>query len=231
MARKINTEKVKKKGKKKKIFIILLFIIVVAVLSVFLYKRFTAGGRGPQTVAKVLSSIDEYQYTLTDKDSDYYKKEYKELEKILGGDVDEKEYATQVAKLFVIDLYTLSTKINKYDIGGYEFYYNEKVEMYEQKVMDTLYSQMEDDTYGDRKQDLPKVKNVEIVSAEEAEYTMGEEKVAAYQVKVKITYEKDMGYDDEATLMICKEKGIRWSVVDIQPTLNPKYDTNKEKKK
>lgn len=225
MARKIKTEKVKKKNKKKKIIIAILFIIVVGVLSFFLYKRFNTDSNVPKTVAKVLSSVDEYNYTLTDQDSSYYKSEFEELKKILNeGTVDEKAYATQVAKMFAIDLYSMKTKINKYDIGGYEFYYNEKVEMYGQKVMDTIYSQLEDNTYGDRKQELPLVKEVTVVSAEESDYTIGDGAVLAYQVKVNITYEKDMGYDTEATLMVCKENGIRWSVVDFQPTLEPEYE-------
>lgn len=225
MARKIKTEKVKKKNKKKKIIIAILFIIVVGVLSFFLYKRFNTDSNVPKTVAKVLSSVDEYNYTLTDQDSSYYKSEFEELKKILNeGTVDEKAYATQVAKMFTIDLYSMKTKINKYDIGGYEFYYNDKAEMYGQKVMDTIYSQLEDNTYGDRKQDLPLVKEVTIVSNEESDYTIGDGAVLAYQVKVKITYEKDMGYDTEATLMVCKENGIRWSVVDFQPTLEPEYE-------
>lgn len=230
MARKIKTEKVKKKNKKKVIIIVILFVILVGGLSFFLYKRFAGGTKGPQTVVKVINSLDEYGYSLTDQDSSYYKGEFEELKKILNADsVDEKAYTSQVAKMFVIDLYTMSTKINKYDIGGYEFYFKDKNEQYSQKVMDTIYGQLEDNTYGDRKQELPVVKGVEVLSNEESQYDMNDGTVAAHQVKVKITYEKDLGYDTEGTLMICKEDGLRWSIVDYQPTLEPKYEVKKGK--
>lgn len=174
---------------------------------------------------KVLDSLDEYGYSLSDKDSKYFKKEYEELKKILNEDkVDEKAYATQVAKLFTIDLYTLSTKINKYDVGGFEYYYDTKKDMFEQKVIDTLYSTLLDDTYGDRKQVLPEVTSVTVVSSEEIKYKLGDSEVNGYLVKLEMTYDSDMGYDNEASVVVCKENGIRWSVVDFQPTLKPKYE-------
>jgi len=89
--------------------------------------------------------------------------------------------------------------------------------------MDTIYSSVADNTYGDRKQDLPEVKSVETVSTEEQEYKINDESNTCYLVKLKIDYTKKLGYDDEASVVVCKENDIRWSVVDIQPTLNPKY--------
>ncbi|HAB67385.1 MAG TPA: hypothetical protein DCE23_08465 [Firmicutes bacterium] len=225
MVRKIKTEKVKKKNKVKKFILVLLFIIVIGGLSFFLYKKFDVDDTKPKTVPKVLSSLDGYNYTLTDKDSSYYKSEFEELKKILNNDkVDEKAYAAQVAKMFVIDLYSMKTKINNLDVGGYEFYYaGPRAEVFAQKVVETIYSQLEDNTYGDRKQELPLVKEVKIISSEEADYRLGKETVFAYKVKLNITYEKDMGYDTEGTVMVCKEDGMRWSVVDYQPTLEPDY--------
>ena len=37
--------------------------------------------------------------------------------------IDEEAYALSIAKLFIIDLYTMNNKINKYDIGGIEYVY------------------------------------------------------------------------------------------------------------
>ncbi len=225
MARKIETDKVKKKGKKKKIAIALLVIAIIGLLVFIGIKIIPGNDKGTQTVVKVLSSLDEYGYTLTDQDGEYYKKEFKKLEEILRANpIDEKAYNEQVAKMFVIDLYTMSTKLNKYDIGGYEFYYRDKVDMFSQKVMDTLYSQMEDNMYGDRKQELPEIKEVTVVSVEESQYMLKDGTVPAYQVKLNMTYVKDMGYDTKGTVMLCKEDGVRWSVVDYQATLDPEYD-------
>jgi len=113
--------------------------------------------------------------------------------------------------------------MNKYDVGGTEFYFANKKAMLEQKAMDTLYSTIADNTYGDRKQELPEINNVETISTEKTTYNLNDEKVDAYLVKLKWTYVKDMGYDKEASIILCKENDKRWSVVDLQPTLNPKY--------
>lgn len=224
MARKIKTEQEKKK-RAKKVILALVVIILLGIGIFFGVKHFFKDDTHKTVVeVKELDNLSEYGYTLTDKDSKYFKAEYENLKKLLtSGDVDEKEYATQVAKMFTIDLYTLSTKINKYDVGGMEYYYQTKKDMFEKKVMDTLYSTLLDDTYGDREQVLPTVTKVEVVSAEETKYSLGDKEVDGYLVKVNISYDSAMGYDDEASIVVCKEEGIRWSVVDFQPTLNPEY--------
>ncbi len=225
MARKVKTEQDKKK-KKKKVIVISLIILIVIVALGFVCWKFVfnkSDNRTPQQVT-ILDNMEEYEYTLSDKDSNYYKKEYELLKDLLKGDsVDEKEYSTLVARLFTIDLYTLSTKVNMYDVGGSEFYFKDKKTMFEQKVMDTLYSTMLDNTFGDRKQELPEVNSIETVSVEETSYKLNDKEVDGYLVKLNIGYVKDLKYDNEASVVVCKEDGVRWSVVDFQPTLNPKY--------
>lgn len=231
MARKIVTEKDKKNKKKKNYFTAIAIVLIVGLGGLALWKFVLDKAPQEAQVIKVLDSIDEYGYSLNDKDSKLFKTEYEELRTILQSDkINEQEYATKVARLFVIDFYTLSTKLNKYDIGGNEFFYTDKKEMFEQKAMDTMYSTVNDDTYGDRKQELPEIKSIETVSTEPTTYTLGDKKVDGYLVKLKMTYVKTMGYDDEASIVICKEEdGPRLSVVDFQPTLNPKYSTTNKK--
>jgi len=224
MARQIETEK-KKKKKRRKIFCVLLLIIGLGVLGYFGYKYIKGLNNRNAVEIKTLDSNDIYGYSLKDNDSKYYQQEYEVLKEILNADsIDTKEYATQVAKLFVIDLYTMTTKVNKYDIGGSEFFYKDKKEMFEQKVMDTLYYTLLDNTYGDRKQELPEVKEVTIESSELSTYELEDEEVDAYVIKLNISYVKDLKYDSVASVVVCQEKGeIRWSVVDYQPTLSPSY--------
>lgn len=229
MARKVKTEKKKKKSKIK-IIIVIILLLLVCVGGFFGYKKFFKKEPNKKPVAvKVLDHLEEYGYSISDRDTKYYKEEFESLKKLLNSkDVDEKEYATFVARLFVNDLYTMSSKINKYDVGGTEFYYKDNVTMFNKKVMDTIYATLLDDTYGDRKQDLIEVNNVETVSVEETNYLVGNEKVDGYLVKLKWTYVSDMGYDDEGSVVVVKEhEGPRWSVVDFQPTLNPKYESKK----
>lgn len=220
-------EKVKSEGKKsnKKLILIVVISIIIGISSFVIWK-FVFDKDAPKTVVQIkeLDNLEEYNYTLTDKDTKYFESEYEILKDLLTKDeVDEEKYVTQVARMFTIDLYTMSTKVNKYDVGGIEYYYVTNKKMYEQKVIDTLYSSMLDDTYGDRKQELPEIKNIETISIEKINYMLGDKEVTGYLVKLEMEYVKDLGYDTEASLIVCKEDGNRWSVVDFQPTLKPVY--------
>ena len=224
--KKDKVKKEKKSGKGKKVLITLLVLILIAGAGFGAYKLFfDKGGKKSVVEIKVLDSLDDYGYTLSDKDTTLFKEEYNILKDLLNEkNIDNEKYAKQVAKLFVIDLYTISTKVNKLDIGGSEYYYLDKVTMFEKKVMDTLYYHLEDNTYGDRKQELPEVKSVEILSVEETKYKIGNKEKDAYLVQLEWTYVEDMGYDSEASIVLCKEDGVRLSVVDFQPTLEPEYE-------
>ena len=240
MARKILTEKEKKKRRKKRIFWIFFLLVLLGVGGYFGYRFIDKKLHPPAVEKKEIDKVEtkdfNYDYVLSDLDSKYYQAEFKKLKDILMADeVDIKAYAEQEARLFVIDLYTMSTKINKYDVGGNEFFHADRREMFDKKVMDTLYSIMLDNTYGDRKQELPEVKNVTTVSVSEIDYTLDTNEkdennkgkindVPGYLVKLKIEYVKNLGYDTEAAVIIIQENGGRkWSIVDYKPTLNPKY--------
>ena len=73
MARVVQTEKVKK-GKKNKILIIVGIILVLVVASLLLYKFFFKKGESRTRIeVKVLDSMEEYGYSLSDNDSKFYK--------------------------------------------------------------------------------------------------------------------------------------------------------------
>ena len=240
----VKEKKEKKKSKVKVIttLIIILVLLAGATCSVifipavndFVTGIFKKDKKGEVVEIKVLDSLDDYGYSLSDKDSLYFKKEYNVLKDILNkDDFTDEEYATQVAKVFVIDLYSIDTKVNKLDIGGSEYYYLDKVSMYEKKVMDTLYSHLLDNTYGDREQELPEVKEAKVVSTDAMKYKMGDKEKDAYLVKLEWSFEKDMGYDTKGSVVLVKEettetsKKERISVVDFQPTLTPNYNVKK----
>lgn len=228
MVRKVKTEKTKKRKIGKVILYIFIVLLAVGVLGgtgYFVYKSLAKDESKKKVVENVvLDSLDEYGYSLSDNDTDLFKGEYNILKDILNADkINEKDFATQVAKLFVIDLYTMTTKANKLDIGGSEYFYINKVSMFEKKAMDTLYSNLLDNTYGDRKQELPEVSGVEVVSTDPMKYSVDGVVKDGYLVKLKWTYKVDMGYDTQGSVVLCKEDGIRMSVVDFQPTFSPKY--------
>ena len=195
------------KKKKKIITFISIVLIVVLVVGIFIY--FYLNKNKEEVVdtkeVTILNSIDEYGITLSDVDTELYKTEYESLKKnIDSGKIDMEEYAKSVAKLFIIDLYTLNNKINKYDVGGAEVVYPNIVDNYRLNVEDTLYKYMEDNSKGNRKQQLPEVKSIKVDSIKSDKYTIkSEDKTySAYKVELSWTYVKDLNYDDEATLMI-----------------------------
>ncbi len=243
-----------KKSKKKVVFIVLFFLVLIGVLVFFGYKYLFTGDK-KKINAKVVDSIDKYGYTVSDMDSAYYKEEFAKLKDILNKkDYDSKEYATEVARLFVIDLYTMSTKINKYDVGGREYFYNTRADMHNLKVMDTIYSTLKDDTYGDRKQELPEIIKVNTERVEESDYKFIEDVIIdpetgnntcrenyeiskndnrkcvrqedlVYVVELTMEYKKDLDYDTEASVVVAKEEDSeRWSVVEYKPELGAFLD-------
>ncbi len=239
-----------KKSKKVKIIVIILILIILGVGGYFGYNYLSSSNGKKKITVKVLDSIEEYGYSIKDRDSELFKNEYEVLKKILNEkELDEKAYAEQVAKMFIIDLYSINSKINKYDVGGRDYFYNTKVDMYDLKVMDTIYSNLLDDTYGDRKQDLPEVKSIEIKDTKEDTYTFVENVIVdestgasscptnftrsknnnskcvkdvdkVYVINLEWDYVSDMGYDDKASVIVAKEDGKRWSVVEYKPKLD-----------
>ena len=216
MARVVKTEQQKKKSKIKTVLIVLAVILVIVGGGFAVYKLvFDKEEKVKQEIIEI-DNLKDYGYTLTDNDSKYFKSEFEELKKIINGkEIDEETYVTQVAKMYAIDLYSLNTKVNKYDIGGLEYYHVNKKDMYELKVMDTLYSIVLDNTFGDRKQELPEVSGVEVLNVKESTYKLGDKKVDSYEVQLTLTYVKDMGYDKNVTVTLVKENDSnRWSVVE-----------------
>ena len=233
MARKIKTEKEvnkKKRGVVGKIILILITIalivfMVLLAMGAFLHKGplkgWFKGNNNVPIEVKVLDEVKDFGYTISDRDTAYDKEEFGKLKEIINAkEIDQAKYAEYVARMFVNDLYTMSTKVNKYDVGGIEFYHVGDLDDFTKSVMETLYKTMLDDTYGTRDQKLPEVKSVETVSVKETTYTIDGTKLDGYEIKLKWTYVNDMGYDSEGTVIVVKEgNSERLSVVDYQNKL------------
>lgn len=200
-----------KKQKRKDWFKGILLIIILFLLAALVLYGYGYLMRNKNEVVnstKVYDSIEKYGYTLNDNATEYYKKEFDAL-KIIDND---KDVATQVAKLFVIDLYSINYKINKYEVTSMQYFYSDKRDMHRQKVLDTIYRYVEDNSYDDRKQELPEVKEVNVKEEKEDTYKMGEDKKDSYVVTLGITYVKDLGYDKLAEVTLVKD-GDNFSVV------------------
>lgn len=207
--------------KKYKIGMTLIAILIILVSIVGLSKLFLKEDKEskPKIETKIISNIEKYGYTLDDRDTKYMKETFKELESVLNAEeINEEEYAKILSKLFIIDFYTLSNKINKYDVGSLEYILNDKREMFKSKAMDTIYSDIYDNTYMDRVQELPEITKVEIVDFKEEEIEINKETIESYKVTMHFTYKKELGYDKEGTLNLVKNNN-KLEVVMYNPKI------------
>lgn len=193
--------------KRYKIGLIIIGILLVVAVAFGVAKIFfpKEEEKGEVNVSSVISNITDYGYTLDDRDTDYMKELFKELETILNeSEVDYQAYAETLAKLFVTDFYTLDNKINKYDVGSLEYILSSSVDMFRQKAVDTIYRDILDNTYRDRIQDLPEITNVNIINTEEVTYTLNDEEVDAIKITMNYEYKEDLGYDTEGTIYLVR---------------------------
>lgn len=192
--------------------LILLGVGLFAFLGIKLYKDFIYK-EAPKETNKKLDMIELYGYTLEDTDTQIYKKYFEELGKALNEEaVDYKNYAEIITKLFVIDFYTLNNKLASTDIGGLEFIHPDQVENFKLNAGDTLYKYVESNVYGDRKQDLPEVKDVNVTSTEEATYKIGNNEYSAFKLNANWEYVKDLGYESSKKFVIIKEEEMLYVV-------------------
>ncbi len=204
------------KNKKKSGLKIGLFtFIIIAVISGIGYFSFQILGENKKpkeeetVVKKNESEIEGYGITLDDFDTDLYRNEYKLLkENLESGNIDFNAYAESVAKLFIIDLYTIKNKTNKYDIGGDEFVYPETVDNYKLNVEDTLYKYVEDNTKNTRTQNLPVVDSIKVEKKSEEKFKMEKEEkeYPAYKINLTWTYATDLGYDTKGEVIIVNKE-------------------------
>jgi hypothetical protein len=194
-----------KKNKELTKSIIFMFVIIIVVIIIGIASYFILGSNDKTTTItdKSVDEISGYNISLSENDSDTYKNAYYELKENLTSDnIDYDAYALSVAKLFVIDLYTMDTKINKYDVGGLELVLPDYQDNYTLNVTNTIYNYLEDNTNGKRTQSNPHVKSVAVSSNEKKEYTIGDDTYNAYVFNIEITYSTDLGYDKNAEVIV-----------------------------
>lgn len=193
--------KMKKKYKTLLIIIVICIILIIGLLVIKNMKN-----EGVKNNVKVVDSIVDFSYTLDERDTSLMKENYKELKKILKEkDINYEEYSQIIAKLFIIDLFTMDNKINKYDVGSLEYVYPETIDNFKLNIEDTIYKSMEDNTYDKRVQELPIVKSIEVIDTKTSTFKINEEELDSFIVTLNWEYEKDLGYDKEATITLIKE--------------------------
>lgn len=190
-----------KKIKFKYIFIPVLIILFVLLFLCIkdIYDTLKSNGE-----VKTLSTIEKYNYTLDENDSPYFEKLFKELKDCLESEeIDEEQYASLISKLFVVDFYSLEYALSKSDIGGIQFIYQDYQESFTLKAKDTIYAYVESNIYGKRKQELPNVKEIDVINIKQDTYEGDKEAdKKAYYVDLELTYDKDLDYPTEVSLVL-----------------------------
>lgn len=202
-------EFMKKVLNKNRLFYAIMFsliFIVILIMGIVFIKEFILGKNKSVVSKKNLDSLEMYGYTLDDLDSDLYKEYFNKLKVTLNEDhINYEDYAKELVMLYVVDFYTLSNKITSSDIGGVEFIPTDMVENFKMHAGDTMYNHVENNIYGDRKQELPTVKSVNISEVVETSYTYKDKEYDAYKVSATWEYVSDMGYDKEGLFYLIKD--------------------------
>lgn len=196
----------KKRISKKKIikFILVLILLLFIVFGAYQVITGMKDKKKVKQQVKVEEKIDDYGYELEDNETEYYKSLFKELKAVLNEkELDEEKYASLISQLFLTDFFTLDNKLSKNDIGGLQFVYSDFQTDFEKLAKESVYRYIESNIYGDRKQSLPIVKEVSVTNIENASFNyLDQTDEHAYQVDLKISYEEDMGYQEDATLVL-----------------------------
>ena len=190
--------------KKKLIIVLLILVIIYSVGGIAYYYM----SKTTKPVIKNISSIKHYPYNLKSNATKLMKDEFKILKDNLESDnIDEESYAASIAKLFIIDLYTINNKINKYDIET-QYIYPDAIDNYKLNVTNTLYKYVESNEKGKRTQKLPEVTKVTIENQEAIEFEINKAKYNGYKINVVINYIEDLDYDNTSEITVIKKDNI-----------------------
>lgn len=191
---------------KRKFKIGLIIILLVAILSLLVYSCIKLTKSDDKQEVEKLDNIPSYGYSLDKRDTKLMKDEFKELKKVLSSeDVNYEDYAKSLSKLFVIDLFTIDNKINKYDVPCLEYILEDNIDNFSNNVSDTLYKYVIDNTNKKRNQELPQVSSVIVENVEVLESSYKDEPYEGYKVNVEWTYLKDLGYDTSGIIKLIKK--------------------------
>lgn len=204
--------------KKYKRLLIVIIIFIVIIVGLIVIKKVTT--KSVKNDVKVVDSIDSFSYTLDERDTTLMKNTYNELKKVLKEKtIDKEKYASLLAELFVIDLFTIDNKINKYDVACLEYVYPSSIDNFKMNVEDTLYKRVEDNTFGKRKQTLPVVKSVNVSDVEKSTFKISDEEMESFVVKLTWDYEENLGYDTSASITLV-EVDNKLYVVEYETGVN-----------
>lgn len=187
----------KKQIKKSALMIIILTILISIGLYFLLFSKSTGG-----LLVRSKDKTVKFDYTLDKDNTNLMKENFKELKDILANDnINYEDYAKTLAKLFIIDLYTIDNKKSMYDVGSLEYVYDK--ENFKTRCQNTLYKGLNDKSTR-KNNEYPIVESINIDSFENDEFTYNDNKYESYEITLSWDYKKDLGYDKKGKVTIIK---------------------------
>lgn len=187
----------KKQIKKSTLMIIILTILISIGLYFLLFSKSTGG-----LLVRSKDKTVKFDYTLDKDNTNLMKENFKELKDILANDnINYEDYAKTLAKLFIIDLYTIDNKKSMYDVGSLEYVYDK--ENFKTRCQNTLYKGLNDKSTR-KNNEYPIVESINIDSFENGEFTYNDNKYESYEITLSWDYKKDLGYDKKGKVTIIK---------------------------
>jgi hypothetical protein len=212
----------KKKIKKRKIVILILIIVLIVGICIYLYLDKKSDNNNIKSKLKVVDSIKKYDYSISNKDTKLFKTKFNELKKVLNKKtVDNKKYSELISELFIIDFFTLDNKLTKNDVGGVQFIFSNYKTSFIDKARDEFYKYVKNNLNDDRSQELPIVSTIKVESSDSINpsdvFSKDELKSIseAYKISLSWTYEKDLGYQTNATLVVVKDGDFKFSIAKL----------------
>lgn len=188
---------------RKRFRVMLRIILVLIVLISIVLVAYLFVPREAETVYKEIDKIEKYGYILEDRDSELMQDTFSKLKNVLAKDeIDYNLYAEYLSELFIIDLFTLENKNNKYDVGGKDYVLPEAEENFELNVEDTLYKYLESKDGNSRGGEYPQVTNISLTSIEETKYSYNKEESDGYKLILEWDYDKDLDYPNKGEVIV-----------------------------
>jgi len=196
--------------------IILILILTIIIGGYFLIKNLITLTKKETEEITIIDEITKYEYYLEETKTPLYKLLFSELKETLTNEeVDKLEYAKLISKMFIADFYDLDSKLTKSDVGGIELIHSDIKEEVIIKAKDTIYKYIENNLYNDRTQELSSVTDITVTNVEIITYEYSNEEVEGYQVDLNWSYNKDLGYQTSASIILIHEDK-KLSIVELK---------------
>lgn len=188
-------EKINGINKIKKIIRIIMLVVIALIAIYAIFVAIPSKKNKDEGIENINN-----KYILYKRDSSLYKENFEKLRTILEtSPVDNKEYAENIVKLFVIDFYTLDNKDENTDIGGLQYVHSNLKDNLVLNASSTMYK------YIKTTKELPKVKSITSVDTRETTYKINDKDYSAYAITINWEYDKDLGYEKQGTFIVVND--------------------------